>query len=141
MSFLPKRHVIVPIDFSEASLKAARLARSLVDDPTHLHLIHVLPLLTPMDPGVVWGAWNDETRKSHAAEALQERLAPELRGATVEVRIGDPGRDIPARAAEVGADLIVLPSHGRTGAARLFIGSVAERVVRHAHCPVLVLRD
>ena len=40
-----------------------------------------------------------------------------------------------------GIDLIVLPSHGRTGLARLMIGSVAERVVRLAHCPVLVLRE
>ena len=45
------------------------------------------------------------------------------------------------KADEWGADLIVMPSHGRSGVKRLLIGSVAERVVRLAHCPVLVLRD
>jgi nucleotide-binding universal stress UspA family protein len=56
------------------------------------------------------------------------------------VRFGDPGREIAAHAEELHAELIVMPSHGRTGLSRLFIGSVAERVVRLAHCPVLILK-
>ena len=57
-----------------------------------------------------------------------------------QVRFGDPGREIAALAEELHAELNVMPSHGRTGLSRLFIGSVAERVVRLAHCPVLILK-
>ena len=142
MSFLPKEHVVVPIDFSERSFAALRVARGLVDAPSKLHAVHVLPPLSPMDPGVVWDAWNDESRREHATEALRSRIEDhDLEGVVVEISIGDPAREIADRAAASGADLIVIPSHGRTGAARLLIGSVAERVVRHAHCPVLVLRE
>ena len=54
--------------------------------------------------------------------------------------IGDPGSEITKLAKEVGAHLIIMPSHGRTGISRLLLGSVAERVLRLSHCPVLVLR-
>jgi nucleotide-binding universal stress UspA family protein len=57
------------------------------------------------------------------------------------VAFGDPGQRITAYAEEVGADVIVMPSHGRTGLKRLLLGSVAERVLRLAHCPVLVLKS
>lgn len=141
MSFTPKKNVVVPVDFSKASFEALRVARELVEDVSGLHVVHVLPMLSPMDPGVVWDAWNDENRKKHAMEALRERLDADAKGATVDVLIGDPAREIAEHASDIKADLIVIPSHGRTGAARLLIGSVAERVVRHAHCPVLVLRN
>jgi nucleotide-binding universal stress UspA family protein len=55
--------------------------------------------------------------------------------------IGDLAREIADFAQSCHADLIVLPSHGRTGISRLLIGFVAERVVRRARCPVLVLRQ
>ena len=57
-----------------------------------------------------------------------------------EVRIGKPHREIVAEAKEAGADLIVIATHGYTGLKHAFIGSTAERVVRHASCPVLVVR-
>jgi nucleotide-binding universal stress UspA family protein len=98
-------------------------------------------MIHPLDPGVVWDSWNDAERIQHAKDALTERLGADFREARLEVAIGDPAHEITDRATKQGADLIVLSYHGRTGAARLFIGSVAERVVRHAHCPVLVLRE
>ena len=57
-----------------------------------------------------------------------------------QVRFGDPGREIAGFAETLHAELIVMPSHGRTGLSRFLIGSVAERVVRLAHCPVLILK-
>ena len=54
--------------------------------------------------------------------------------------IGDAGSEIVSYADRVSAELIVIPSHGRSGIKHLLMGSVAERVVRHAHCPVLVLK-
>lgn len=141
MAFFPKKIVIVPVDFSDTSLQAIRVARDFVAKVEDIRAIHVLPMLSPMDPGIVWEAWNDDTRRKHAREALEQRLEADLKGITIDVLIGDPAREVAARATEIGADLIVLPSHGRTGPARLLIGSVAERIVRHAHCPVLVLRN
>lgn len=141
MKFPTQDPVIVPVDFSEPSLKAVEVARTLVDSPSQIHVIHVLPPISPMDPGVVWDAWNDASRAAHAKSALEKRLGADASNYGIDVRVGDPAREVAERAKELGARLIVIPSHGRTGAARLLIGSVAERVVRHAHCPVLVLRD
>ena len=58
----------------------------------------------------------------------------------IACQIGDPGSEIVSFANEVNANMIIMPSHGRTGISRLLIGSVAERVLRLASCPVLVLR-
>jgi nucleotide-binding universal stress UspA family protein len=67
--------------------------------------------------------------------------AEKYKGIQVEVSFGNAGFRISEYAQEIGADLIVIPSHGRTGIERMLIGSVAERVVQHSHCPVLVLRS
>lgn len=141
MSWLPKRSVVVPVDFSDDSIEAVRLARTMVDDVAALHVIHVLPALAPTEPGVIWHTVDDGSRTEHATEAIAERLVGvECEGVDVRVVFGDPGSEIAEFAKETEAELIVLPSHGRTGLKRLLIGSVAERVVRLAHCPVLVLR-
>lgn len=140
MSWLPKKRVVVPYDFSEESLGAVKLGRSFVEDAGALHVVHVLPELTATEPGVIWSTIDDAGRMSHAREAMEERLK-DFPGAEINIGFGDPGHIITDLAKEVSADLIVIPSHGRTGVKRLLLGSVAERVVRLAHCPVLVLRD
>ena len=92
--------------------------------------------------GEMWHTVSHESRKKHAARALRERLSDEKYAQVpIEILFGDPGHEITDFAERVRADLIVMPSHGRTGLSRLLIGSVAERVIRLAHCPVLVLRD
>jgi nucleotide-binding universal stress UspA family protein len=142
MSWLPKHSVVVPVDFSDESFRAVDLALTLVDNPAHLHVIHVLPYLAPTEPGVIWSTVDDAERMSHAQQALEEQLGEaQQQGLDLCVEFGDPGQQIAEFAQRHGADLIVLPSHGRTGITRLLIGSVAERVVRLAHCPVLVLRQ
>jgi nucleotide-binding universal stress UspA family protein len=141
MSWLPRKTVVVPIDFSENSFAALKTALELVDDPAHLHVLHVLPILEPADPGVIWATIDDQSRGQHAHEALTKELA--RRGCSnvhMIVRFGDPGHEIADYSQEVDAGLIVLASRGRTGLTRLLIGSVADRVVRLAHCPVLVLK-
>ena len=60
--------------------------------------------------------------------------------ATFLVWDGEPGDAIVAAADSENADLIVVGSHGRSGVSRFFIGSVSDYVVRHAHCPVMVVR-
>jgi nucleotide-binding universal stress UspA family protein len=104
-----------------------------------LHVVHVLPELLAAEPGVIWASIDDTSRIEHAREAMEKRLV-DFQGVDLRVGIGDPGQVITHLATELQADLIVIPSHGRTGVKRLLLGSVAERVVRLAHCPVLVLR-
>jgi nucleotide-binding universal stress UspA family protein len=141
MSWLPRQTVVVPVDFSEDSLAALQTAQDLVGDPAHLHVIHVLPILEANDPGVIWHLIDDESRSRHAAEALSKELAHRgYQQPQVAIRFGDPGHEIAEYAQQVDAGLIVVPSYGKSGLTRLLIGSVAERVVRLAHCPVLVLK-
>lgn len=142
MSWLPKQRVVVPVDFSEDSIDAIDLAKQFVEDASHIHVVHVLPQLSAMEPGVVSGDVTDETRKAHVEKQIRKRLKDDHdhEGLTIAVRIGVSHRQIVRYADEVKADLIVIPSHGRTGAAHLLLGSTAERVVHNAHCPVLVVK-
>ncbi len=141
MPWYPKQSVVVPMDFSDDSIAAIDTALQLVEDPSHVHVIHVLPVLAAAEPGVIWETVDDHSRSKHAKAALAERLSDsKYAGLTIEVVVGDPGHEIADFSERLGAQLIVVPSHGRTGLRRLLIGSVAERIVRLAHCPVLVLR-
>ena len=82
-----------------------------------------------------------QPREEGMRNLLHKRLsAPKYADVRIELIIGNPPHGIADFAEQIDADLIVMPSHGRTGLKRLLIGSVAERVVRLAHCPVLVLR-
>jgi nucleotide-binding universal stress UspA family protein len=131
----PKNSVVVPVDFSDESFGAVDLALPLVSFPSRLHVIHVLtPIGAPDDA-------EEQARRAEAEQRLRDRLSdPKYAGIDVVVAVGDPGQQIAEFARSILAELIVLPSHGRTGLARLLIGSVAERVVRLAPCPVLVLK-
>lgn len=141
MAWLPKKLVVVPFDFSDDSQTAIHTALELVAQPEDVIVVHVLPELTPLEPSEAWQTFDNNSRIEHTLQLLRERLAaPELAKVRLQVLIGDPGHNIATFAATNAADLVVLPSHGRTGLARMLIGSVAERVVRLAHCPVLVLR-
>jgi nucleotide-binding universal stress UspA family protein len=142
MSWLPKKKVIVPVDFSENSLAAIDTAIQLVSQPDQVTVVYVLQDLSPLEPGEMWNTIDTATRIRHATSALREKLAnPKYAQVNLDILVGDPGHEIADLASREKADLIVLPSHGRTGLRRLLIGSVAERVVRLAHCPVLVLRS
>ncbi len=141
MPWLPKKTVVVPIDFSDESFTALDTALELVADASHVRIVHVLPYMEVTDPGVIWEAIDDDSRRTHAEDALKERLADaKYKGIQIQIGFGDPGREVADHAESSKAELIVLSSHGRTGLSRLLIGSVAERIVRLAHCPVLVLR-
>lgn len=141
MAWLPKKRVVAPTDLSELSRQAYRVALEMVDNPDQVHVVHVLPTLSPMEPGVVWGDVDDNSRRAHAEKAVRKFLEPERAdGAHVEILFGSPAMRIADYASKAEAEMIVLPSHGRTDAIHVLIGSTAERVVRYAHCPVLVLR-
>jgi universal stress protein A len=133
------RYVLVPIDFSPTSLSALEYARGLVAATRAPGRIE---LLTVVDASAVDGVLG------HADPALWEKLLSQARTRLAELAGDDPLTVLEGKPADVivdhaqavNADLIVMGSQGRTGVQRLMVGSVAERVVRHAPCPVLVVR-
>jgi len=142
MSFFPKNAVVAPCDFSNESFDAVRTAMELAVSPGDVHVVHVLfDDLPAASPGLTWGNITTQSRIAHATVSLNTALREHrCEGVTPVVRLGDAGSEITELANEVGAELIVMPSHGRSGISRLLMGSVAERVLRLAHCPVLILR-
>jgi nucleotide-binding universal stress UspA family protein len=141
MSWLPKQTVVVPIDFSEEADGAVDTALEVVEDASHVHVIHVLPTAAATEFGVYGGTFDDDSRREQTEMEIRKRYSDEkYKRFKATVAFGDPGSEIADFAQDQHSDLIVLPSHGRTGLSRLLIGSVAERVCRLAHCPVLVLR-
>ena len=141
MSWLPKKTVVVPVDFSTASADALQTALTLVVEPQDLHVIYVTASPMPFNYAEGWALDDPATRMQAAREHLAKFLdGKNAAGAKTIIREGDPGLMISDYAAEVHADLIVMPSHGYHGVKRLLLGSVTERVLRHANCPILVLR-
>lgn len=137
----PFAHALVPTDLSASANDALELAAGLVRPDGALTLLHVLELPVPFS-----GALPAELAcdvDGHAAAALGKaaaRLAPRVRTRTC-TRMGYAGVQILATLDEDRSlDLVVMGSHGRTGIKRALIGSVAEKIVRHARCPVLVAR-
>ncbi|WP_425615171.1 universal stress protein [Anatilimnocola sp. NA78] len=142
MAWFPKQRVIVPIDFSTESFAALDVGLQIVERPNQVSIIHVIQDLTPLEAGEVWGVVDPTARIESARRALRERLTAEkYSDIHLEVVLGDPAEAIAEYAQQNAAELVVIPSHGRRGLTRLLMGSTAERVVRLAHCPVLVLRQ
>ena len=141
------RTVLVAMDFSDAARAALESARPLaVTFGASLHVLHVVtePLGQPWS-GYVPAAQFIETVERLQAEA-QDRLTEylsldEWRNLRVVVATawGDPSEQILEYAEAHGVDLIVCGTHGRCGWNRVLMGSVAERVVRLARCPVLTV--
>jgi nucleotide-binding universal stress UspA family protein len=139
------QHLLVPVDFSKNSLKAIDAALALAR-PTggRITLLYVLePIIVPYGETLPGDLPNDAERR-YGVEAEMERLrgtyAAEAPLDTLIVD-GTAWDAICDTAERKSSDLIVITSHGYTGLKRLFLGSTAERVVRHAKCPVLVLKS
>lgn len=142
MNLFDLQRVVVPVDFSDESLEAVQQALELArGDAAKIHVVHVLAEMSPAEPGIAWAEISDENRAQHVKDALLQRLpSPQAEAMQLDVVFGDAGFRIADYAERIQADLIVIPSHGRTGIRHLLLGSVTERVIRYAHCPVLVLR-
>jgi nucleotide-binding universal stress UspA family protein len=135
------RHILCPIDFSSSSAHALELATKLVASDGAITLLHVLELPVRYSGTIT----DEELAKTLAPESTGMLLdwANKLRGVTVHTqsRIGYPGAQILAELEhDASCDLVVMGSHGRTGVERAVLGSVAEKVTRHAPCQVLVAR-
>jgi nucleotide-binding universal stress UspA family protein len=133
--------IVVPTDYSDESQRALDLALEIAGSPERVTALHVAPPLTAYEPAFAYQVIDDNLRHRNLAAAFAKRHGGDkYQGVRFEVRFGDPGHEIAEFAKELGAGLIVMPSHGRTGFAHLLIGSVAERVVRLAKTPVLIIR-
>lgn len=132
----------MPIDFSPSSATAVRTAIDLAVRPEAVHVVHVIPGLDPVSPLGVWGDEDAEKKMANKALVyLQTFLASnEIADVTPLILIGQAGNRIVEYSEDVCADLIVIPSHGYHGVKRAMLGSVAERVIRHANVATLVLR-
>ena len=140
--------ILVPVDFSphaeHALDMAVDLAAKLGTRTIHLiHVHHPPPMPTPL-PGS--GPSHQEVEErvledaASALEALSKRVERASIGVERAVYVGSPAEIICAQAAARGADLLVMGTRGRTGLRHVLLGSVAERTVAHAPCPVLTVR-
>jgi nucleotide-binding universal stress UspA family protein len=140
--------ILVPTDFSDASDAALDYARVLAGTfGASLRVLHVLEIPSALmgpeayivdSPAFQAGMFED------AKSRLQHRVTPEDRtryAASTEIISGTSARSIIGYATERGIDLIVMGTQGRSGLSHLLMGSVAERVVRQAPCPVMTVRQ
>jgi nucleotide-binding universal stress UspA family protein len=138
--------ILVPTDFSVDADAAFRYARELAEVfHAELHLFHVVddPLAAGMWSADVYTAEIAGLRVNlmqDAEKRVKDAVPPNTKRVSTEVRIGLPFKQIVEAARDWRADLIVMGTHGRTGLAHAVMGSVAERVLRQAPCPVLTLR-
>lgn len=144
------RAILAPTDFSHHAEAALRYACGLAARlGVPLHLLHVLPeILAPMGPepmlvpALPAEYYADSEGQSNAA--LAQALKPEWGvppRVETAVRWGDSVDGVVEYARSQPIDLIVIATHGRTGLGHVLMGSVAERIVREAPCPVLTVRD
>ncbi|NJM96909.1 MAG: universal stress protein [Phormidesmis sp. RL_2_1] len=142
MVLFSKERILVPIDFSEKSLQALQETIDFAESTSNVYVVHVLKPLEATEPGVIWESVSDEKRTETIQKLFDEKFpSSEYAGLNFAIEVGDPTAEIIDHAETQKIDLIVMPSRGRTGISRFFMGSIAERVVRFAHCPVIVLKQ
>lgn len=137
------KSILVPTDFSPPSEKALKYALKFAEQfgatVTLLHVIEqvVVPELG-MVPLVATNELTDAAKNRLERWAKEEGLQIETKTA---VEVGQPFYQITETARDLKVDLIIIATHGYSGLKHIFLGSTAERVARHAPCPVLIVRD
>lgn len=135
--------VLCPVDL-EHSLKALDLAIRLVrQHGARLYVLNIaaipvgaLEMTSTADQEPFW----EIAMRKRLEQMAEEKLVGVVHDYELLTRSGEPAAGILSAQADIGADLIVMATHGRTGISHFFVGSVAERVVREARCPVLTIR-
>jgi len=142
----PYKKILCPVNFDETSAHAAEEAAALAVQGggalVLLHVVHINPLVSMAaaegpSGGEVYNAQVDLARNQvvQMAARLTSALKPEI-----VVEIGDPAEVILATERKLQADLVVMATHGRTGLARIVLGSVTDKIVRGSTAPVLTIR-
>ena len=144
---LKMQNILVPTDFSEPSNKALRYAISFAGlFGARITLLHVVePMILPYNDYPLGQLILDDKGLVKAARETLHHLCrhEKIDDFLVQkrlVRVGSPSEEITNTARDLQADMIIIATHGYTGLKHIFIGSTTERVVRHAPCPVLVVR-
>src|SRR5262245_42918235 len=150
MKALNIQNIIVPIDFSRMSMQAIQIAKQLARRfGASIHLTHVRQFsyagdfVAPAPPIVPFSFIPYEENGKQTALKELRKVATEcgVSSANCHILSGAPPFDEICRLGQtIPADLIVMPTHGRTGLKHVFLGSTAERIVQHSSCPVLVTR-
>lgn len=134
------KHILAPVDFSAPSRKALAYAKELATVlGAKITLLHVIePIVLPDAAALLTMPDSEAAAKmNERLEGLKDELG--MANAAMIVRRGTPFHEIALAADSLKADMVVIATHGYTGLKHVFLGSTAERVVRHAHCPVLVV--
>ena len=148
MSILPTKILLATDGSKEATLAARTAADIAQKTESELHIVHVKGVMVYIDPSserisIAHGS-AEETARREAQEILDTQVEQiEAAGSKVAqtyVRLGRPAEEIVILADEIDAGLVAVGSRGLGGVRRLLLGSVSDSVVRHAHCPVLVVR-
>jgi len=136
--------ILVPLDLSKMSTKALQYAVSFAAQYgatiTLLHVIDPATITREIAPALMPAPRNLPSVENQLGE-VRESLIPSSIETNIAVRYDTAAEGILDATAELKPDLIILATHGRTGLQRLFLGSTAEKVVRTASCPVLVVRE
>lgn len=145
-ALLKIKSILVPIDFSDTSKKAlvyaVRMAEQFGATITLLNVVE--PVATPdfaYHPLMLETNQIKEAAKTQLAALVKKLNLPEKLIERTIVRFGAPFTEITEAARTLKVDLIIITTHGYTGLKHVFLGSTAERVVRHAPCPVLTVRQ
>ena len=137
--------ILVPLDREAGAEVALPVAADLAkSDGTVIRLMYVAPTPSAIvaEGRVIAYADQESDRLQHLGMVYLREAAHQLAGLPVEyaVRFGEPAEEILEEAREFGADLVVMATHGRSGVARLMLGSVAEAVLRRSEVPVVLVR-
>jgi len=139
------KKILVALDREAGAEVALPVAVDLAkSDGTVIRLVYVAPTPSAIvaEGRVIAYADQESDRLQHIGMVYLREAAHQLAGLPVEyaVRFGEPAEEILEEAREFGADLVVMATHGRSGVARLMLGSVAEAVLRRSEVPVVLVR-
>ena len=142
------RRILVPVDFSEYSARALDDAIGLAKKlKAEVHLLHCYQIYPAGAVGFPYNVAIPDTYEREIREGASAHLARWLEKATAQgvraeqhLAVDRPSHGIVALAEKLPADLIVIGTYGLTGLKHVLLGSVAERVLRHAPCPVLTVK-
>ncbi|MGZ4962251.1 MAG: universal stress protein [Limisphaerales bacterium] len=137
--------ILVPVDFSTRSRKAVDYAMALARQfSSEVILLNVVQPYMPVADVVMVDTLDMIEQFKKSAQKDLEKWRNEIDPSILsrsQLRSGEPYHEIVQAAKDLDVDLIVISTHGRTGLAHTFLGSTSERVIRHAGCPVLVVRE
>lgn len=136
------RTILAPIDLSEESYRALEFAVPLAQRfGATVHIVHIYEGARQLSSIAMPPAlWSDAELTRRLVGEAQRRCGAHLRAEDCHIRLGKPYKEIVAAATELKADLIAIATNGHSGFKHLALGSTAEKTVRYAPCPVLVVR-